>query len=98
MLKMKPTVKKYWQQWEEVEKQLVVCMLYHSGSVSDAAKYAELSKEIITAPPKIQKEQSNEPTNVDETQYLIESFSVIGRHINVVLNWMMNRLQGQSDF
>jgi hypothetical protein len=60
-------------------------MLYHSGSLLDAYKYLELSKEqLVSAPTQNERE--------DETSYLIEEFLIIGKHINSVLNWMIARL------
>jgi hypothetical protein len=36
--------KKNYACWEEVESLLLMSMLYHSGSVSDAVKYAEIEE------------------------------------------------------
>ena len=49
-LKMRPTFMKHWEKWAQVERLLITCMLYHSGSISDAAKYVELSDYQLRVP------------------------------------------------
>ena len=41
---------KHWEKWAQVERLLITCMLYHSGSISDAAKYVELSDDQLRVP------------------------------------------------
>ena len=55
----------YWEQWSKVESLLVVYMLYHSGSISDAHSYLKLPLEQL-------KNQSS--VEQEEITYLMEEF------------------------
>lgn len=85
---MKKSFVQHWDKWAAVEELIVVAMLYHSESIADAYKYAELSSEQLSA---VQDRE-------DETSYIIEEFSMIAKLINTVLTWMLARLNGQSEF
>jgi hypothetical protein len=58
-------------------------MVFHSDSVSDIKKFLDFDD---TATNEINKEQI----------FLKEQFQTIGRQINVVLRWMLERLAGQK--
>lgn len=58
-------------------------MVFHSDSVSDIRKFLDFDD---TATNEINKEQI----------FLKEQFQTIGRQINVVLRWMLERLAGQK--
>ncbi len=40
---MKKSFAQHWEKWKEVEELIVVAMLYHSESIADAYKYADLT-------------------------------------------------------
>jgi hypothetical protein len=82
---MKRSFSLHWEKWANVERLLVVAMLYHSGSLGDAYKYCELTNEHLVSP-------TSQNEREDETSHLMEEFLMIGKHINVVLNWMIARL------
>ena len=63
---MKRSFSQHKDKWDKVELILVVTMLFHSGSLADAQKYNDLSKETIS------RGQTND---LDEpTAHLLEEF------------------------
>jgi len=58
-------------------------MVFHSDSVSDIRKFLDFDDTVTN---EINKEQI----------FLKEQFQTIGRQINVVLRWMLERLAGQK--
>ena len=72
------------EKWLEVEKYLIVAILYHSESLSDVQKYLDT--------------RSNSDPHDETVLQLNEEFSLIAKQVNVVLTWMLGRLQGESEF
>jgi len=57
-------------------------MVYHSDSVSDIRKFLDSDETV---------------SDINQQQmFLKEQFQTIGRQINVVLRWMLERLAGQK--
>lgn len=81
-IRMRPSFKPYLPLWQSVERLLIAAMVYHSDSVSDIRKFLD-SDETVSD---INKQQ----------MFLKEQFQTIGRQINVVLRWMLERLAGQK--
>lgn len=82
-IKIRPSFKPYLPLWQSVERLLIAAMVFHSDSVSDIKKFLDFDD---TATNEINKEQI----------FLKEQFQTIGRQINVVLRWMLERLAGQK--
>jgi len=83
---MMPSFKVHLQKWHEVERILVLAMLYHSDSISDCAKFLEIA------------DVSTDAEHSNEEQSLIQEFTMIGKQVNIILMWMLNRLSGQKEF
>lgn len=78
---MRPSFKAYLPLWQSVERLLIAAMVYHSDSVSDIRKFLDFDDQAGTDATK-------------EQMFLKEQFQTIGRQLNVVLRWMLERLQG----
>lgn len=83
-IRLRPSFKPYLPLWQSVERLLIAAMVYHSDSVSDIRKFLDFDDQAGTD---VTKEQ----------MFLKEQFQTIGRQLNVVLRWMLERLQGQKD-
>lgn len=82
---MKPSFAAHKQKWFDIETLLLVAMLYHSDSLADCQKFVET-------------ELGEEKTRTAEVAQLCEEFTLIGRQVNIVINWMLNRLSGQTEY
>lgn len=73
-------------------------MLYHSDSLSDAKKFVAIEGQLCReyATRKFQGE-ADPQLNTEQSQ-LMEQFTLIGRQLNMVLDHMRNRLDGQKTF
>jgi hypothetical protein len=81
---MKQSFNTFKDKWLEVEKYLIVAILYHSESLSDVQKYLDT--------------RSNSDPDDETVLQLNEEFNLIAKQVNVVLTWMLSRLQGESEF
>lgn len=76
---MRPGFKPFIPLWRSIERLMIAGMLYHSDSLSDIKKFLE-------------NEEAGDSSK--EQAFLKEQFTTIGRQLNVVLLWMLSRLNG----
>lgn len=73
---------------------MIVAMLYHSHSIADCKKFLAIPDEVCAA-HKVDPEAGK---HTAEESQLIEEFTILGRQVNLLLSWMMSRLEGQGAF
>ena len=90
---MRPATRPHRGKWREVEQHAIAAMLYHSDSTSDCKRFLDVPEEVCEA---VRGGGGCEPTA--EQRQLVEEFTLLGRQVNLLLAWMLSRLDGQKAF
>jgi len=93
------SAKKHQPAWYDLEKLMVVALLYHSQSLHLARKFAEIKVPNLKSSGGVFQYGTGLKSGLlsDEGRFLIDQLKLIGHQLNDLLMWLILRVQGEMD-
>jgi hypothetical protein len=94
-----PSARKHQHEWADLEKLMVVALLFHSQSLHLARKFAETRVPNLKSSGGVFQYGSGLRAGLasDESHFLIDQLKLIGHQLNDLLMWLILRVQGEMD-
>jgi hypothetical protein len=96
---MKPKAKVHMPEWNDVEKLLIVALLYHSKSLHLVPKIVDIKVPNLRSSGGVFQYGTGIKGGVlpDESYFLIDQLKLIGNQVNDLLMWLILRVKGEID-
>mmetsp|Transcript_28541 Transcript_28541/g.43150 ORF Transcript_28541/g.43150 Transcript_28541/m.43150 type:complete len:148 (+) Transcript_28541:4649-5092(+) len=92
-----PSAKKHKPEWEDVEKIMIVSLLFHSQSLDLVEKLIDVKAPNLRSSAGAQLYDSRPNLKTEESYFLIDQMKLIGNQVNDLLMWLILRVQGEID-
>ena len=93
------SAKRHLHEWVELEKLMVVALLFHSQSLHLVRSFAELKVPNLKSSGGVFQYGTGPQTGLgaNERHFLIEQLKLVGHQLNDLLMWLILRVQGEMD-
>jgi hypothetical protein len=96
---LRATAKKHLAEWADLEKLLIVALLYHSQSLHLVPKVVDIKVPNLRSSGGVFQYGSGLKggASSDESYFLIDQLKLIGNQVNDLLMWLILRVGGEMD-